>query len=730
MFWSGGGFSPSGVDSPAEGALLYVASWLDFAGSVPFMREAMLVLLLLFVSFVNVVVGELWGWWRERSSRHSSGVVERRVSVSLAPLTVGMISDRNALLQNAILFYLHRTFWCAPLPASVWKGKVALLLLIDPMRSAWRERYDSPFRVDVNDEDVNTFSENVNWRTQRELQRYVLVKVPTMGAWVPASDDGIELTYERNRESLQGSEGVRRTIVLRAKGGAEAAGRIESFVKRALNHYVENLPNVLNDGRVFLELQPPARGGGSESRVQFKRYPLSDNKAFDTLFFPEKPRILKLVDDFMARKGRFATEGFPVKLGFLVYGPPGCGKTAFVKALAAYTRRHVVSVRLPFVRSNQELYDIFLNNEYYCVGESGLTLFSAKDVIFLLDDVDASSALVRSRVQRRCLRKRRTATLEASGGGGDGGDDASPVAEPAAAVVVEGSSAIAQETQGANGVTGGDSRKVGKGDDDDDKKDEDDDYSDDNDDDDDDHSEKDNANDDGGRDDEGLASAQHIDLVSQLLQGVLGSKPSHGASAKGSLLKLLHSSDTLNLSGLLNVLDGAVDTPGRIVVMITNRPGRLDAALVRPGRLSTTLRLDYIQLPAMLSMLGLHFGSVVHAGSNKTNCHIGEDDVKVKEDPAGRGAGKTGSVNPTTKPPLPELSAADATRVRETIAALHAGKSQRVGGATGLVISPAEVEAMCAVSSTLDEFLSHLQSRFTECEGGSVIDQTRAPAAS
>lgn len=40
----------------------------------------------------------------------------------------------------------------------------------------------------------------------------------------------------------------------------------------------------------------------------------------------------------------------------------------------------------------------------------------------------------------------------------------------------------------------------------------------------------------------------------------------------------------LSFSGLLNALDGAATTEGRILVMTTNFPEKLDAALVRPGR--------------------------------------------------------------------------------------------------------------------------------------------------
>lgn len=45
-------------------------------------------------------------------------------------------------------------------------------------------------------------------------------------------------------------------------------------------------------------------------------------------------------------------------------------------------------------------------------------------------------------------------------------------------------------------------------------------------------------------------------------------------------------SDALNLAGLLNVLDGVVDTPGRLLVLSSNHPEVLDPALIRPGRIN------------------------------------------------------------------------------------------------------------------------------------------------
>ncbi|MCI0527010.1 MAG: AAA family ATPase [Nitrospira sp.] len=48
---------------------------------------------------------------------------------------------------------------------------------------------------------------------------------------------------------------------------------------------------------------------------------------------------------------------------------------------------------------------------------------------------------------------------------------------------------------------------------------------------------------------------------------------------------------TVTLSGLMNMLDGALSQEGRIVIMTTNKPGVLDEALIRPGRADIHLHL-------------------------------------------------------------------------------------------------------------------------------------------
>merc|ERR1712187_1052810 len=67
------------------------------------------------------------------------------------------------------------------------------------------------------------------------------------------------------------------------------------------------------------------------------------------------------------------------------------------------------------------------------------------------------------------------------------------------------------------------------------------------------------------------------------------------------------SSDRLNLSGILNALDGVVDSPNRILIMTTNHPEKLDPALIRPGRIDKKFLLTYMAGPQSCLMVGHYF---------------------------------------------------------------------------------------------------------------------------
>jgi hypothetical protein len=71
--------------------------------------------------------------------------------------------------------------------------------------------------------------------------------------------------------------------------------------------------------------------------------------------------------------------------------------------------------------------------------------------------------------------------------------------------------------------------------------------------------------------------------------------------------------DTITLSFLLNLLDGVLESPGRILVMTSNFPERLDAALIRPGRIDVKIRFDRIGRAFIADMVTNFYNMTVKA---------------------------------------------------------------------------------------------------------------------
>ncbi len=70
------------------------------------------------------------------------------------------------------------------------------------------------------------------------------------------------------------------------------------------------------------------------------------------------------------------------------------------------------------------------------------------------------------------------------------------------------------------------------------------------------------------------------------------------------------------LSGLLNAIDGVAAPEGRLLVMTSNHPERLDPALIRPGRIDVHERFDLLG-PAEVRRMYLRFHPGAHAQAER-----------------------------------------------------------------------------------------------------------------
>ena len=115
---------------------------------------------------------------------------------------------------------------------------------------------------------------------------------------------------------------------------------------------------------------------------KYQEYRFDSGKSFDNIFFPQKDALLKRIDFFTKNREWYRRRGIPHTIGFMFYGLPGCGKTSTIKAMANYTKRHIVSVPLSKINSCKELLGIFYNSR---LNDKHIPLNKR---LYVLEDID------------------------------------------------------------------------------------------------------------------------------------------------------------------------------------------------------------------------------------------------------------------------------------------------------------------------------------------------------
>ncbi|KAF2483299.1 BCS1 N terminal-domain-containing protein [Neohortaea acidophila] len=81
----------------------------------------------------------------------------------------------------------------------------------------------------------------------------------------------------------------------------------------------------------------------------------------------------------------------------------------------------------------------------------------------------------------------------------------------------------------------------------------------------------------------------------------------------------------ISLSGLLNAIDGVASHEGRVLIMTTNHPEKLDAALVRPGRVDRRVKFALAKKPQIEELFYRMY--VSSETPSATNGHVSEKQV-------------------------------------------------------------------------------------------------------
>jgi len=255
----------------------------------------------------------------------------------------------------------------------------------------------------------------------------------------------------------------------------------------------------------------------------YDQFEFLSTRSFDNIFFEQKDELKRRLDFFLNNQKWYEKRGVPYTLGFMFYGPPGTGKTSTIKAIATYTKRHVVEISLSRIKTYKDLQKVF-NDTSFC----DKTIPHHK-MIYILEDIDCLDNIVKARDLKS--------------------DDREDAAEK---------------------------KKKEKDDKDKDDKEE--------------KSDDDEAED---------PIAKGLDAAMKLEYEYFKQQMKHW------------NKDPLTLSHILNIIDGLLECHGRILIITTNQPEKLDSALIRPGRVDMKVHFDWCTRDDTLKIVEMFYEKTV-----------------------------------------------------------------------------------------------------------------------
>jgi len=241
--------------------------------------------------------------------------------------------------------------------------------------------------------------------TQNAMNRTKLIRLPYDNQFLRVRGD-IWFQYSKEYSMAPGRSDMTRTsgatsmcltrLILKCNG-KDSRLRLEEFVNEAMDAYKKAATSKSIEKRELFMLDRYAQG-----TMMFTSYPLDDSKCFDSVFLAQKDDILNIIQDFSTRSGRFGRPGCPHRLGIMLHGPPGTGKTSVIRAIASLLKRNIMFVDLCKLRTNNDLMTVMFGKKFDVPNSvAKVAHVTQSNTLYAFEDIDCSSELVLRREYQR-----------------------------------------------------------------------------------------------------------------------------------------------------------------------------------------------------------------------------------------------------------------------------------------------------------------------------------------
>lgn len=172
---------------------------------------------------------------------------------------------------------------------------------------------------------------------------------------------------------------------------------LQAFVDNCNADYERRMANKLGSHRYFFDQMVQTKVKGSiqnplpTSHLVYTKTKFTTNRTFENVFFEERDHVKQRTTFFLENHAWYDRKGIPYTLGFLFHGPPGCGKTSSVKAVAAEGRRHIINVQLSEIKTKAQLQHLFFNDEIHVYNGTNTEKYTipVSERLYVIEDIDA-----------------------------------------------------------------------------------------------------------------------------------------------------------------------------------------------------------------------------------------------------------------------------------------------------------------------------------------------------
>ena len=318
------------------------------------------------------------------------------------------------------------------------------------------------------------------------------------------------------------------------------------------------------------------------SNILCSEYQLNTTKDLKkNCFFTDVDKIINRIDFFVNNKAWYEVRGIPYQLGFLFYGPPGCGKTSTMKAIAKILDRHIINVNdIDKIKKVSDLKNIFygeyINGRYIPTHKRLYVIDEFDKILDTISEKPATTNAAAANAAMKAMSANLLSGIMGLSGVGMGGN----MSDTSSVIVVDSDSS--SNDGNYNKSSDGDMNK-----------------------------------DKGGSNGESFKKKKSGDSGGML----------HGPA------NLMKTKSVINDADILTIMDGLVETSGRIIICTANDPSKIGEPFKRPGRLDEHIEFTKCTRKMIIQLLELFYSTTLSVEQKEKISNM-ENNLHLKYSPA------------------------------------------------------------------------------------------------